>query len=123
MKTAKQIEKELSEINTKINKEFDEMTSAQIKTLRKKSNQLKDILKYARTNPREAFIISEKERISKIINSKQANFGYWLVNVANYREDIGTDKKKERKLKTEFNKENNLTTMIKQLKVLSYLAS
>ena len=69
---------------------------------------------YLETNPKEEFLKSEKNRISKIISAKEIQYDYWSSNVC---PDV-IDVKKRRSI---YNEELGLTSLKHQLKTISYI--
>lgn len=114
MKTADEVEKVIKQNNDFINENLETMKSSQIKKLKSQNEDLKQIVLYLMTGPNESFIISEAERLSKIIESKNEQFEYWAKCAA-------PQGMKESSKRTAFGKEHGLDLIRKQLKMLNFI--
>lgn len=77
---------------------------------------LREIQFYLETKPKPSFVISEKERIKSIIMAKESHYQNWLYE-EHYRH------LSNRKLKIQFNKENGIPHLKKQLATLNFILS
>lgn len=75
---------------------------------------LKQVLMYIELEPKESFLTSEKERISKIIKAKESQYKYWSSDVCDKSIEVN-------KRKALFNKELGITTLKKQLKTINFI--
>lgn len=86
------------------------------KSISKKNDQLKFFIDYLKTNPSEAFLLSEKQKIQTIISNKEAKFEHWSEYVCS--QDIPIAKRR-----AVFNKEVDIVGLRKRLKTLNFILS
>ena len=96
-----------SDTETKRNK-------AEFNRVLKENALLREILFYLKTNPREEFIVSERDKIQKILQAKNEQFLYWKKNVC--PADVP-----EKKIRSHYNKEQGILFLQKQLKTLNLI--
>jgi hypothetical protein len=78
------------------------------KKLQKRSLELKNLLLYLEYSPSEAFLLSEKERITNLIKSKESQFSQW-----SYPPTVGA-----KKMRAFFEKEVGISLLKRQLKTI-----
>jgi len=113
MKTIKQLQSQIETNNTWLSRSENFGIPKRKSVIRENSN-LKELVKYLETKPNESFLVSEKQRLSKIIKSKESNYSYWLEHVC-------PDSVPLKKRKSLFNKENNLAELKRFLKNINFL--
>lgn len=72
--------------------EFTKPDSKERTRLRNKMEYLKGIELYLESNPTEVFLLQEKERLTKAINTRRDNFKAWMANQVYMSEKIGLKK-------------------------------
>ncbi len=82
----------------------------------RKADFLRSVLMYLETNPRIEFLQSEKARLEKIIEAKNAKYQYWIKNVVSHE----VLEKDRRNL---FNRETGITNCKRFLKTINYILS
>lgn len=75
---------------------------------------LREILMYLQTNPKEEFIISEREKVQKVLASKNFQFTFWVRNCC--PDDLPVNKRR-----SVYNKEQGITILQHQLKTLNLI--
>lgn len=113
--------KTLIELNSEIEENLKFLSDSKITKSKKTSASnrnkfLKQVLMYIELNPNESFLKSEKERISRIINSKESQYKYWSSDVCDKSIEVS-------KRKALFNKELGITVLKKQLKTINFILS
>jgi hypothetical protein len=114
MKSTDDLKKEVAE-NIKLMKQKKE-AGLRYNSISKKNEELKSIIRYLESNPKEEFLNAEKDKIQKIIDSKKNQFNYWTENVC--PQDVYQSKRRAL-----FNKEVGITDLSKRLKTLKYILS
>jgi hypothetical protein len=86
------------------------------RSISKKNDQIKFFIDYLNTNPSEAYLCSEKQKIQAIISNKEAKFEHWSKNVC--PQEVPTAKRR-----AVFNKEVGIVDLRKRLKTLNFILS
>lgn len=112
MKSLLEIKSEIENNNKSLL--LDSLTKRKKTSISKQNKFLREMMMYIETNPREEFLIQEKERLQKFIEAKEEQYVYWSANICDKKVDVN----KRRAL---FNKEIGLTPIKKQIKTLSFI--
>lgn len=112
MKTLEQIQKSIDEISTKV-KWSVELTNKDRNKMIKDLKRLIEAKYYLEHNPKESFIKSELNRLTRAVKILEKGFREWLNN---------SPKAKElQNPKSKYRKEVNITDMNRQIKMLNFL--
>lgn len=115
MKTIKQIQNDIREIEEYIKDNLEGMSDGKLKKEKNRIQFLRNQIKYLERNPSESFIKTELKRIQSILSSKISQYKDWEFNVG-----FSLPVKKR---KSAFNKEVEITLLKKQSENLNYLLS
>jgi hypothetical protein len=84
------------------------------KLLAKKNKFLQEIIMYLETNPKLEFLQSERDRLSKLISSKEEQYDYWSRNICDKSLEV-------KKRKSTFDRELGITNLKRQLKTIKFI--
>jgi hypothetical protein len=84
------------------------------KLLAKKNKFLQEIIMYLETNPKLEFLQSERNRLSKLISSKEEQYDYWSRNICDKSLEV-------KKRKSTFDRELGITNLKRQLKTIKFI--
>ena len=110
MITLKQVELRLSKI---YGTDFEKLKKKDIKSLEREAIKLETCKKYLEFNPSESFIVSEKDRLGRLVNALEDGYSNWF----NATPEARSVKNPE----TKFRKDTGITDMKRQLKMLGFL--
>jgi hypothetical protein len=93
---------------------LDSLTKKKKTSISKQNKFLREMMMYIETNPREDYLIKEREKLQNIIKSKEDQYIFWSANICDKKVDVN----KRRAL---FNKEIGLIHTKKQIKTLNFI--
>jgi hypothetical protein len=112
MKTVQEINVAISDNATLMKR--DETRPRTYKLLAKKNKFLQEIIMYLETNPKLEFLQSERDRLSKLISSKEEQYDYWSRNICDKSLEV-------KKRKSTFDRELGITNLKRQLKTIKFI--
>lgn len=120
MKTIKELEKEIKDCFTECKKLKKSLEEHKYKKEVKRLDLLKMCKRYLETSPRQDFVVGEKQRITKLIESYEDKnrYDYWLKN--DYPHIM---EKVAGKPEQVYKKETGILDLKKNLKTLEYILS
>ncbi|RZL47550.1 MAG: hypothetical protein EOP00_11615 [Pedobacter sp.] len=114
MKTAEILQKKVDENKNYLIQNRNSIGNRALNRISRENENFIEIIRYLQTNPKETFVISEKERLERIIKAKNEQYFFWRTNVC----PDHVDDKQKRSL---FNKEVGINVLRRQLKNICFI--